>query len=312
MTYLFGQVWLWLLLSFLLGSLVTWLVLKLFRKPKVEVTEERISAPARPRAAAGAHRGNGEAAQDRVEVRDSALGALDDQERTSVLRSSADIDPPTGEIPVLTADGPAVESEKDKSAKDGGALSGTLDEPDTVRGFVAPVADVDDTPTWEPGDYEGSARPLADGSAPAEEFTIKGNMDSMLFHTEESSFYSVTTAEVWFRTGDDAERAGFAPWNRVGPRDRGDAEVPAQATAPEPMFLATTTPPYGPGSALPMADGSAPSDEYTVKGNADSMLFHTTDSPYYGRTKAEAWFKTAADAERAGFTAWDRKRTTAT
>ena len=65
---------------------------------------------------------------------------------------------------------------------------------------------------------------------------------------------------------------------------------------------------HGPGSATPLADGSAPSGEYTVKGNADSMLFHTIESPYYGRTKAEVWFKNEKDAEAAGFTAWNRRR----
>jgi large subunit ribosomal protein L4 len=64
--------------------------------------------------------------------------------------------------------------------------------------------------------------------------------------------------------------------------------------------------PYGAGSAAALPDGSAPAG-FTIKGNADSMLFHTTDSPYYGRTKAEAWFATEADAERAGFKRWDRK-----
>jgi hypothetical protein len=74
------------------------------------------------------------------------------------------------------------------------------------------------------------------------------------------------------------------------------ATTPAGARSPEP---------YGPGSAEPLADGSAPAG-YTIKGNADSMLYHTSDSPYYGRTVAEAWFRSEADAERAGFRRWDR------
>ena len=31
------------------------------------------------------------------------------------------------------------------------------------------------------------------------------------------------------------------------------------------------------------------------------MKYHTPESPYYGRTVAEVWFATAADAEAAGF-----------
>ncbi|MFD7158245.1 50S ribosomal protein L17 [Kribbella sp. NPDC059898] len=53
-------------------------------------------------------------------------------------------------------------------------------------------------------------------------------------------------------------------------------------------------------SAAPNADGSAP-EGYTVKGNEDSMKYHTTESPWYDKTVAEVWFKTAEDAEAAGF-----------
>jgi len=59
--------------------------------------------------------------------------------------------------------------------------------------------------------------------------------------------------------------------------------------------------PFGPGSAHPLEDGSAPSEDYIVKGNADSMLYHPPESPFYGRTKAEVWFTTADAAEEAGF-----------
>jgi large subunit ribosomal protein L22 len=62
--------------------------------------------------------------------------------------------------------------------------------------------------------------------------------------------------------------------------------------------------PYGPKSAAPLEDGSAP-EGYTIKGNADSMLYHPDDSPYFEQTKAEVWFATEEAAEAAGFTAWD-------
>lgn len=63
---------------------------------------------------------------------------------------------------------------------------------------------------------------------------------------------------------------------------------------------------YGEGSADAVAH-QGPPDGFTIKGNAQSMLFHTPESPYYGRTKAEVWFRTEADAERAGFTKYTRK-----
>ncbi|ONI68740.1 50S ribosomal protein L17 [Kribbella sp. ALI-6-A] len=58
------------------------------------------------------------------------------------------------------------------------------------------------------GKYEGSAAPLADGSAP-EGFDIKGNENSMKFHTPDSPWYDQTEAEVWFSTEDAAVAAGF-------------------------------------------------------------------------------------------------------
>ena len=68
---------------------------------------------------------------------------------------------------------------------------------------AAPVQDV------VAGKYENSAAPNADGSAP-EGYTVKGNEDSMKYHTSESPWYEQTVAEVWFKTAEDAEAAGFA------------------------------------------------------------------------------------------------------
>jgi hypothetical protein len=77
------------------------------------------------------------------------------------------------------------------------------------------------------------------------------------------------------------------------------------AAAPQP---ATDVSPgrYGEGSADAVPH-QGPPDGFTIKGKAQSMLFHTPDSPYYGRTKPEVWFRTEADAERAGFTKYTRR-----
>ena len=143
---------------------------------------------------------------------------------------------------------------------------------------------------------KGSADPAADGSGP-EGWTIKGNEDSNLFHTEDSPYYGRTKAEVWFDTEDAARGAGFVRWNE---KDRsGGAGGPAKLVAiPEGKF--------GKGSADPAADGSGP-EGWTIKGNEDSNLFHTEDSPYYGRTKAEVWFDTEDAARGAGFVRWNEK-----
>jgi hypothetical protein len=49
---------------------------------------------------------------------------------------------------------------------------------------------------------------LDDGGQPAG-FAVKGNADSMLYHVPGSSFYARTVAEVWFRSAEAAEAAGF-------------------------------------------------------------------------------------------------------
>ena len=56
-------------------------------------------------------------------------------------------------------------------------------------------------------------------------------------------------------------------------------------------------PDYGEGSYV----GEEPPAGYDIKGNADSMKFHTTDSQWYEATKAEVWFNSVEAAEAAGF-----------
>ena len=56
---------------------------------------------------------------------------------------------------------------------------------------------------------DGSAAPLADGSAP-EGFDIKGNAQSMLFHVPGSRYYEATKAEVYFDSTVAAKTAGFS------------------------------------------------------------------------------------------------------
>ena len=46
--------------------------------------------------------------------------------------------------------------------------------------------------------------------------------------------------------------------------------------------------------------GSCPTD-FPIKGNVDSLIYHTTDSPYYVRTKAEICFENADAATRHGY-----------
>jgi large subunit ribosomal protein L4 len=138
----------------------------------------------------------------------------------------------------------------------------------------AKVADVESAPYGE-----GSHAANEDGSEP-KGFPIKGNADSMLYHGPDTAHYRQTVAEVWFASEEAAEAAGFSK--------------PASVQAAEERH------PYGEGSRAANEDGSEPKG-FPIKGNADSMLFHGPDSPYYSQTVAEVWFATEEAAEAAGF-----------
>jgi large subunit ribosomal protein L4 len=61
------------------------------------------------------------------------------------------------------------------------------------------------------------------------------------------------------------------------------------------------------GAKAPLKSGGAPKG-FEVKGNADSGLFHEPDGQWYDQTEAEFYFKTAEDAEAAGFTRAGEKK----
>ncbi len=73
------------------------------------------------------------------------------------------------------------------------------------------------------------------------------------------------------------------------------SDVMELAEAPAPAAEVPT------GAVAALADGTAP-EGYTVKGNADSGLYHEPGGRWYEQTVAEFWFKSAKDAEKAGFT----------
>ena len=110
-----------------------------------------------------------------------------------------------------------------------------------------------------------------------------------------------------------AEAAAPAPAKAAPAKAPAPAKAQAEAAAPAPAkaapaakapaaeatAAATTAADYGPGSYR----GATPPAGYDIKGNEDSMKYHTTDSPWYDRTIAEVWFNSAEAAEAAGFVA---------
>ena len=72
---------------------------------------------------------------------------------------------------------------------------------------------------------EGAAAPLEDGAAPSDEYTVKGNLDSMKYHVAGSQWYDQTTAEVWFKNADEAKAAGFEPAGGEAKQQESDEEA---------------------------------------------------------------------------------------
>ena len=89
----------------------------------------------------------------------------------------------------------------------------------------------------------------------------------------------------------------LSPPSRLPPRTPPTEIKPLAAVPAEGEFA---------GSAPANEDGSAP-EGFEIKGNKDSMKFHAPTSPWYGRTNAEVWFKTAEAAEAAGFVNAEQK-----
>jgi large subunit ribosomal protein L22 len=131
---------------------------------------------------------------DQVEGDEAETDELDDE--------LADTDEATE---VDAADEVAEVEEADDPTAEGSAS----DEAEAARGESEADAEPAIESGFEAGEYAGSILPDADGNGP-DTHPIKGNADSMLYHTPESRYYKVTKAEVWFDTEENAEAAGFS------------------------------------------------------------------------------------------------------
>ena len=101
---------------------------------------------------------------------------------------------------------------------------------------------------------------------------------------------------------DAAEEVGEDPAATESESLDVDVDVDVADVLPDaptsPAHVAFSLASYGAGSAVPAEDGSGPQG-WSVKGNEDSMLFHTPESPHYERTGAEVWFIDEATAAQA-------------
>src|SRR6478735_4347428 len=99
-----------------------------------------------------------------------------------------------------------------KTAKKAAPVAAPVEE--TPDETVVEVEGVDtdvfeETEGGTSGKYAGSSVPLEDASVAPEGFPIKGNEDSMKYHTPDGQWFEQTVAEVWFDTEESAVAAGF-------------------------------------------------------------------------------------------------------
>jgi len=145
----------------------------------------------------------GQAANRRARVErsrqraEAARDAVDAVEETEELEDAAD----------ESADDAAEAVETDEAVES----ADDVDTDEDAADEAAAEESGDDAATgeFEAGEYDGSVLPDADGNGP-DTHPIKGNAESMLYHTPDSRYYRVTKAEVWFDTEESAEAAGFA------------------------------------------------------------------------------------------------------
>lgn len=106
-------------------------------------------------------------------------------------------------------------------------------------------------------------------------------------------------------TGAGAAAAGAAAAGAAGAAavaSGGGAHEAAEDSAGEDVKVVEETP-YGAGSVR--VSGAGTPTGYLIKGNEDSMLYHSPESPSYSVTVAEIWFADVESAEKAGFNRWD-------
>ena len=109
--------------------------------------------------------------------------------------------PESGENEWHAADGSVIsESEWNKQAAEAEAKAAQAEAevPEVTEELVA-------------GPWAGSVQPMSDPDQVPLGFEIKANEDSDLYHVPGSRYYDQTKAELWFRSIDAAEGAGFSP-----------------------------------------------------------------------------------------------------
>jgi TolA-binding protein len=203
MTWLLAETWFYALVAFLLGALCTWLFLVRSKAREVAELGERLAGTASlgPRAAGTADpaetaqtAGQLSAARAQVDALSARLAQQDEEHRTKVGDLEADLNGARARLADLEI---RLTRQEERASKKTAELEAALAE---ARGTAPDV-------------NGGTPAASGDAAAAAQGFTVKGSTDSMRYHSPASPYYERTVAEVWFRSVEEAEAAGFKAWN---------------------------------------------------------------------------------------------------
>jgi uncharacterized low-complexity protein len=161
--------------------------------------------------------GTGTDAQDRMAQAEktAAVAKADDDSDVTVtgdpasggatLRPLAD----TGKHAARAGSASGAELNADNKSADNKNAEGKSAEGKSAEGKSAEGKSAEGGDDQPARDFGADSRPAATNGSQPDGFPIKGSVGSMLYHTPGSAFYARSVAEVWFRTAEAAEKAGF-------------------------------------------------------------------------------------------------------
>lgn len=266
MTWLFPHVWLWVLISALLGFAITFYAML---GPTRGARSERAPRGPRRTKTPPAAEPVGERARRRAALAQESRRTKDDAAVDETADDAADdaADDLPDDLPDDTVVADAAD-QKAPVASSGAPVAVAADSGGTRRRRHYDVDDVE-VSNWEPGQTFTVARAeRADQLEPAEQ-----------------SAGAPPSRYAAVRPGDSTTRSDEPPARR--------------SAAPDPAVAL-----FGEGAASANPDGSAP-EGYPVKASGRTMTFFPAGSPSHDEVAADVWFRDEQSAAAAGFAHWD-------
>jgi hypothetical protein len=319
---IFGQVWLWSALAFVVGVLLTWLVLVRPAQARNRVLERRLLAAQTAPAPERQPLPGRQAVADRQPPLPSRTFDREPEPQPATEHIRPQFEPEAKPAPALEPTWYDRESFGEPSTEHG----------EFQESIAAPESDAERTsifspyvtPEPEPGSlfdpsssepepaaFDEQPEPAVE-EAPVESTQLlprrqprnspRGGFDAP--QPIQPSMRSIERREPV--QPDEGGRSGSLFEPAVRPSSGGAHAAAEPAPAPPPARghgadASVASGPFGPGSAMPLPGGGRPAEDFEVKASVTALRYCTEESPQFPRMVAEVWFRSAADAERVGF-----------